>query len=474
MTTRTVRLAHVSLPAFPLPASQPQVTASEYAARIDTARARAAQAGLDMLIVYGDREHFANITYLTDYDPRFEEALLLIPTTGSPGGSRSTEPILIVGNEGLGYAELCPLPIACKLYQGFSLLGQPRGEAPRLAPVLRECGVQPGMRLGLAGWKYFTPQESDDPAHTLDAPAFITDTLRALVGDPALVTNATALFMNPEDGLRLTNSADQLAAFEFAAAHCAHAVRALITGMRPGMTELEAVARMGLNGMPWTAHLMFSTGPRARVGLPSPMDRVIEPGDPFFVAFGLRGGLTARAGFVAAGAEDLPAANAEYLQGMAFPYYRAVVAWYEALGLGVAGGQVEAGVDDALRGTGIKLALNPGHYIHLDEWVHSPFFPGSPLPLRSGMLLQCDLIPAGAPAHFTANAEDTLALADEPLRAEIAARYPDLWARINHRRQFMAEVLGIHLKPEVLPFSDFPAVVSPFVLAPDTVLVSEA
>ncbi len=34
--------------------------------------------GLTHLVVYGDREHFGNIMYLTNFDPRFEEALLII------------------------------------------------------------------------------------------------------------------------------------------------------------------------------------------------------------------------------------------------------------------------------------------------------------------------------------------------------------------------------------------------------------
>ena len=75
------------------------------------------------------------------------------------------QPILILGNEGLTYSELIPLELERRLYQGFSLLGQKRDTNPRLEPVLRECGLQRGSRVGLAGWKYATPSESDDPEH---------------------------------------------------------------------------------------------------------------------------------------------------------------------------------------------------------------------------------------------------------------------------------------------------------------------
>ena len=49
-----------------------------YRARLAAAAEAAAGAGLDALLVYADREHFANLSYLTGFDPRFEEALLIL------------------------------------------------------------------------------------------------------------------------------------------------------------------------------------------------------------------------------------------------------------------------------------------------------------------------------------------------------------------------------------------------------------
>jgi len=63
---------------------QPEVPAATYAARMQAALARAKTAGMDALVVYGDREHSANIAYLSGYDPRFEEALLVAPTAAWP------------------------------------------------------------------------------------------------------------------------------------------------------------------------------------------------------------------------------------------------------------------------------------------------------------------------------------------------------------------------------------------------------
>ena len=455
--TRETTLASIELPDFGLPQTQPEVSKAEYEGRIEAARTRAARAELEFLAVYGDREHFANMAYLTAHDPRFEEALLVIPTAGG-------KPSLILGNEGMGHSELIPLDVERKLYQGFGLLGQQRGTSPRLDPVLRDCGIRQGSRIGLVGWKLATPEETDDPAHWLDAPAFIVDGLRALTGDAELVSNATAIFVDPADGLRTTNSADQLAAFEFSACYSSQSVRGAIEHLQPGMTELEAVQNMHLNGLPLSAHVMLSSGPRSRLGLPSPSSRIIQRGDPVFAALGLRGSLTARAGFAVANQAELPAGAADYLERLVSPYFSAVVAWYESVGIGVSGGELQTAAEDALAGHNIALSLNPGHLIHLDEWLHSPVYPGSQIPLRSGMLIRCDMIPVVAAKYHTTNAEDTIALADQSLRDELAGCHPEVWQRILARRTFMREILGIRLKPEVLPFSNLAAALQPFAL----------
>jgi hypothetical protein len=112
------------------------------------------------------------------------------------------------------------------------------------------------------------------------------------------------------------------------------------------------------------------------------------------------------------------------------------------------------------------VRLNPGHFIHLDEWPSSPVYPGSDVMLASGMTLQLDIIPATASAYHTTNIEDGVALADEAARDDLADRYPGLWRRVTARRQFMAEVLGIRLRPEVLPLSDLAGYLPPYWLAP--------
>jgi len=98
--------------------------------------------------------------------------------------------------------------------------------------------------------------------------------------------------------------------------------------------------------------------------------------------------------------------------------------------------------------------------------VNSPIYEGSGERLCSGMALQVDVIPATHSPYFTTNIEDGIALADVGLREEFALKYPEAWRRIEARRDFMEGSLGIRLKPEVLPFSNIPGYLPPFLLSP--------
>jgi hypothetical protein len=149
------------------------------------------------------------------------------------------------------------------------------------------------------------------------------------------------------------------------------------------------------------------------------------------------------------------------------PYFEAVAEWYGALRIGQTGGALHEIIQRRLGDPFFGIFLNPGHQLHLDEWVNSPIAPGSTIELRSGMALQVDIIPATGTEYFTTNIEDGIALADAGLRAELATRYPQTWERIQARRRFMEDALGIALHPDVLPFSNIAAWLPPFLLGTD-------
>ena len=447
------RLATIDLPDFGMPAAMPEIPPALYAARLERLRERAEARGYTRIVVYADREHSANLAWLTGFDPRFEEAILVLGPTD--------EPAILVGNECHGMAGAAPLPMRRHLFQDLSLPNQPRDRSRPLGEILAAEGIGPGSRIGVVGWKTYADRA------TLEVPTFLVDELRRLAGPAGLVENAGDLLIDAADGLRVVNEVEQLAYLEWAACQTSDGVRRLLAGLRPGMTEQEAVRLLRWNGTPLSCHLMLTAGPRASLGLLSPGDRPIERGDRFTTAFGIWGALNCRAGFVVEDASELSAGIRDYVDRLVGPYFEAVAAWYAALHVGQTGGTLQAIVDRHLGDPFFGIFLNPGHQIGLDEWVASPVGPGSTIELRSGMALQVDIIPATGTDYFTTNIEDGIALADASLRGTLAERFPDAWDRIAARRRFMAEALGIDLHPDVLPFSNLAAFLPPFVLRPD-------
>ena len=447
------RLAEIALPDFGIPTSMPVLPATLYAERLERLRERMERSGYDRLVVYADREHSANLSYLTGFDPRFEEALLIVGPTDDPA--------ILVGNECWGMAGAAPLPMRRHLFQDLSLPSQPRDRSRPLADILGDEGIGRGSRVGLIGWKTYVSRS------TIELPSFVVDELRELTGASGLVENAGDLLIDPADGLRVINEVDQLAAFEWAACQTSSGVLRLLRGLRPGMTEHAAVRLLEWTGTPLSCHLMLTAGPRATLGLLSPSDRPIERGDRFTTAFGIWGALNCRAGLVVEDAAELPAGIRDYVEKLVRPYFEAVAEWYGALRVGQTGGTLHEIVARRLGDPFFGIFLNAGHQLHLDEWVNSPISAGSTKELRSGMVFQVDIIPATGTDYFTTNIEDGIALADASLRESFAAAYPDAWRRIQARRRFMADALGIDLHPDVLPFSNIPAFLPPFLLRPD-------
>lgn len=450
---RTVAFPGVGLPREPRPELLPQV----FSARLQKLRRRMKQKGLDAMLVYGDREHFANLHYLTNYDPRFEEALLIVYATGKP--------ILFVGNEGWGYSQVARLEVERRLYQTLSLLGQPRDQVRDFSVLLREAGLDRCRRIGVAGWKYFSAAEFKNPAQVLDLPEYLARSIRKAASTNSVITNETALFMGAEDGLRSQLEPEQIADFEWVATVNSQSLLNGIRALRPGLTEFEAVVRMGLCGLPFSAHPLCASGDNVRrCGMPSPTSRKLRRGDPVMMTCTYQGANTCRFGWLARDSGDLPRVIRDYAQRVAAPYFAATAAWYETLCVGATGDALHHAVHSRLDPVGLTLGLNAGHLIATDEWTHSPVSAGSTQRIRSGMYFQADFFPMSNTPHYGAFAEDGVVVADAALRQELQAHYPQLWRRVALRRKFMIRQLGIRLADDLLPLSNFPAAVIPYLL----------
>jgi hypothetical protein len=166
-------LREVELPDFGDPRDRPIVSDDVYVARLRRFRDLLRVHRYDAAIVYADREHSANLAYLSGFDPRFEEAILIV--------SNSQVPLILVGNECVGLAQVSPLPMRVELHQDLSLPGQPRNRSRSLDEILKSKSITTDM------------------------------------GDGDLVENAGFLLTGCANGLRVINEAEQLAVFEYAA-----------------------------------------------------------------------------------------------------------------------------------------------------------------------------------------------------------------------------------------------------------------
>ena len=234
-----------------------------------------------------------------------------------------------------------------------------------------------------------------------------------------------------------------------------------------GDDEFLAASRMGYAGEELSAHVMFASAPKGGsvVGLRSPRGRILQEGDGVTTAVSYWGGLSSRAGLLSRGEDTFLA--------IAKAYFAGLLSWYDTVDIGVSGDVIHNTVVETLARGNLKPALNPGHLVGHDEWMHSPIRPGSTETIRSGMPFQVDIIPTPMPAGWALNNEDAVSFADEALRAELARLYPAVWARIEARRKFMADVIGCELKPSILPISSTPLCLPPFWLSPDQLLARD-
>ncbi|MCC7376674.1 MAG: hypothetical protein IT581_18590 [Verrucomicrobiales bacterium] len=437
----------ISIPDFGAPQEIPELPASLYQDRWRRIQDRLSAAGLNALIVYADREHSANLAYCTGFDPRFEEALFILTCEG--------QATLCLGNECFNVVSRLPVPAKVLLCQDFSLMGQDRSKSWDLAPLLAKAGLRSGTRCGIAGWKTLE-------AGRLEVPAYIVDLVTERCGRSPV--NANDLFMHPKHGLRIANEPEQIAQFEYAATRTSSSILKLLRAIEPGKRCFELAANFDGGGLPYSCHPMVSCGRRIPNGMASPGNTPVAKGHFLTSAFGVWGALTCRAGWLTRHPESFAKGPGREVWSIIENYLTVTRAWYAAVSVGESAGDVWAQTDAARTDSLFTFCVNPGHYLHLDEWVSSPFWKGSRIPLPSGCALQADIIPVPRKGGASINMEDGIVLADSRLRSELKRRYPDLYQRCQARRRFMIDVLGYCLSSDVLPLGNIPGAYFPCLL----------
>ena len=418
---------------------------------------------LSSLLVYADREHGGNFSYLTGFAPRFEESLLVLHQDG--------QAYLMLGNEMLrmnAYSRLKAVPVHTP---HFSLPNQPMETEKCFRELLRMAGLSQGKKTGIAGWKLLRDKTGDSTQccsggrmirEMFDVPSFIVDAVRELAGVEYTV-NATGIFIDPKGGVRTKMNANEIAHYEYGACLASVGMADLLEELEPGKTELELAGCLEHYGQPNSVQTICATGERFTNAVVSPRNKKTALGDRFSATIGYHGGLTNRSGYLASSEQDILPEERDYMNRVAIPYFAAMASWYTTVGVNVKAADIYDTVESVVPQRLYGWTLNPGHYTADEEWLSSPFTPGSDVVLDSGMLLQMDII-LKVDGFGGCNGEDGVAIMDESLQKEMREQYPQTWSRFVARQKYVREVLGIPMKDEVFPMSDLCGYLRPFLL----------
>ncbi|WP_137662796.1 M24 family metallopeptidase [Enterococcus hulanensis] len=412
----------------------------------------------DAVVIYADLEHGGNFEYFTGFVPRFEEALLVIHQSG--------EAYLVLGNENLNKVPFARIAATAVHLPHFSLPNQPMETTLSVPAILKQTKLDQAASIGLIGWKNFTSQH-DDNAALYDLPYFLVDGLKQAAPE-ASFKNAAYLMIG-ENGLRTTNNANEIAHYEFGAMLAGNCILNAMDQLAVGKSEMEIGAYLNDFGQTPSVVTIMATGARFEKANLYPTGKKIQLGDRISMTSGYKGGLQSRGGYAVHTSEELPEAEQDYLDRVAKPYFNAVKTWFETIAIDMPGADLYDKIEEVLPKEQYGWHLNPGHLCGDEEWLASPIYPDSSEKIKSGMLFQFDIIPS-VPGYSGASCEGGVVLADEHLRAVIQNEYPEMWSRMQARRSYLIEEIGIKLSEEVLPMSNAAAYYRPFFLNKESAL----
>jgi Xaa-Pro aminopeptidase len=410
------------------------------------------QENFEHLIIYADLEHGSNFEYLTGFLPRFEEALLVLHKDGKA--------YLVLGNENLNKADKARIKAGAVHMPHFSLPNQPMHRQETVEEILSQCDLERAQKIGLVGWKNFTSTKENNN-QLFDLPHFLVHAIQSLC-PKAKLENATRLFIG-EKGVRTTNNANEFAHYEFGAALAGRCMLQAMNQIALGKTEMEVARVLSDLGQAHNVVTIMATGERFVKANIYPSNKVIKRGDKLSLTTGYKGGLQSRGGYAVSQASELPEEEKDYLSAVAQPYFNAVKTWLETIKIGMQGQVLYSKIEEVLPQEKYGWTLNPGHLSADEEWMSSPVYPQSTERIESGMLFQIDIIPS-VPGYGGVSCESGIFMADESLRKEIQETYPDIWARVQNRRAYIQQELGITLCDEILPTSSATAYLRPFMM----------
>jgi hypothetical protein len=456
-----IKLEKISPPKLDKNVQPVQLTDTTMATRKAELLTKMQKENYDVVVIYADLEHGGNFEYFTGFVPRFEEALLVIHQCG--------EAYLVLGNENLNKVPFARIKAKGIHMPHFSLPNQPMETTLTVPEILKQTKLEQADRIGLIGWKNFTSQHEDN-ALIYDLPFFLIEGLKQ-AAPTAAFNNATYLLIG-ENGLRTTNNANEIAHYEFGAMNAGNCILSAMDQLEIGKSEMDIGAYLNDLGQRPSVVTIMATGARFEKANLYPTAKKIQLGDRISMTTGYKGGLQSRGGYAVHSSDELPEAEKDYLDRIAKPYFTAVKTWLETIAIDLEGAVLYDKIEEVLPKAQYGWHLNPGHLCADEEWLASPVYPASKEKLQSGMILQFDIIPS-VPGYSGASCEGGVVLADEELRAAIQREYPEMWARMQERRKYLIEEIGIVLSEEVLPMSNAAAYYRPFFLNKESALTAK-
>ena len=250
----------------------PSIPREEYFERIKKFQARIKAAKLDACLVHGTESDFANVRYLTEYWPTFEQAGVFVPAEGKP--------VLLIGPESLKYAQGRSVIPDVLLMLNYRESAEPDYPGIALATykdvVKLSMGSKKLKKLGLVGTAVMT-------LPTLNA---VKEQL------PGVEIVAADEVFRP---LRWIKSENELACHRKAFKVAEKAVAAMLKEMKPGMTEFQAIGiaqrEIYANGGEYEGHSLYCFGgDRTSNGISRPTQAKLKKNEIIQLNIGARVG----------------------------------------------------------------------------------------------------------------------------------------------------------------------------------------
>jgi Xaa-Pro aminopeptidase len=239
---------------------------AEFAARIAATCKVMAEQGLDTLLAFSTESEPANVRYYSDYWPSFETAAVLISADGRAA--------LLIGPESRTFAAARSQIERVIQVMDFRESSQPEYPGSRL-PSWKDIFAEfRTKRLGISGWQMF-------PHPILQG---IRDALGEAVIVPAdAVTRAVSMQKSPNE-LRCLREAARLSELGF---------KAVLEGIRPGLTECQlvglATGAMLAAGAEATGYPVWCcSGPNSTQAISRPSQRRVQTGEIIHFSVGAK------------------------------------------------------------------------------------------------------------------------------------------------------------------------------------------